>query len=203
MNERVDTSLADSLANVRTGKLKVDVLFAYMERNGNSFYDESVTELEHGLQAAFLAKANQATDMQVTAALLHDIGHFVMNEEAGQGNFSQEDWCHETVGAELLELYFPDVIIESIRQHVPAKRYLCAIDSHYHEGLSPASQNSLNLQGGKFSPAEVLEFEQNPHLETILLVRRWDDGAKTEGLKVPGLESYRDAVESCLLAGHG
>ncbi|WP_430451477.1 HD domain-containing protein [Rhodopirellula europaea] len=198
MNQKVDTSLAECLENAKTAADKVSLLFQYMDQHGQSFYDESVTQLQHGLQAAFLARTNGATDEQVTAALLHDIGHFLMDEHDAQGDFLQEDWCHETVGADLLEPFFPTVIIESIRQHVPAKRYLCAVDPHYHDGLSQASKRSLDLQGGKFTPEEVAEFEKHPHHETVVLVRRWDDGAKIEDLEVPGLEAYRETVESCL-----
>ncbi|QEG41860.1 hydroxymethylphosphonate dioxygenase [Roseimaritima ulvae] len=198
MNTKVDTSLAESLEQAETAKEFVEVLFEYMMRQGQSCYDESVTQLQHALQAAFLARTNQATDQQVAAALLHDIGHFVMDEQDPHSDYAQEDWCHEEVGADLLEPFFPAEIIDAIRQHVPAKRYLCAIDEAYHDGLSPASKNSLALQGGKFTAQEAAEFANHPHHSTIVLVRRWDDGAKVEGWEVPGLEAYRETVMACL-----
>ena len=48
------------------------------EKNGSSMYGgEAVTQLEHALQAATLAKNNNATDELITASLLHDIGHLL------------------------------------------------------------------------------------------------------------------------------
>ena len=55
MNALVDPSLATELAE-GTPTQKVDALFAYMERRGQSFYDEVVTQLEHALQCAHQAQ---------------------------------------------------------------------------------------------------------------------------------------------------
>ena len=59
MNAEVDHSLQDSLNSVPSAQQRVEVLFEYMRRKGNSRYDEAVTQLEHGLQAAELAKNEQ------------------------------------------------------------------------------------------------------------------------------------------------
>ena len=65
-----------------------------------------------------------------------------------------------------------------IAQHVPAKRYLVAVDAEYHAQLSPASVASLVRQGGPMSDAEVAEFGAHPNAEEAVTVRRWDDNAK-------------------------
>jgi HD domain len=48
---------------------------ALFEAHGARRYGESITQLEHALQCAALARRNRADDEVVVAALLHDIGH--------------------------------------------------------------------------------------------------------------------------------
>ena len=58
MENYVDPSLAQEMTDA-TAQQKVDALFSYMEERGQSFYDEVVTQLEHALQCAALAKHRQ------------------------------------------------------------------------------------------------------------------------------------------------
>lgn len=81
-----------------------------------------------------------------------------------------------------------------IRLHVAAKRYLCAIDPDYAASLSPASQDSLLLQGGRMTADEVSAFTATPWAAEAAALRRWDDAAKTPGLNVPGLSQYRSRI---------
>ena len=199
MKNRIDFRIDIELDNAVSVSDKTTVLLEFMLRHGQSFYDESVTQLEHALQAANLARQANAPSEQVTAALLHDIGHFLMDEHSGDGEFLEEDWCHETVGAEHLNRWFGDEITEPIRLHVPAKRYLCTVDQSYFDKLSAASQRSLMLQGGKMSDSEQSDFESNEFYQTAVRLRRWDDDAKVKGLAVPDLEAYRDDVASCFV----
>ncbi len=197
MNTLVDSSLARELAQ-GTPTRKVDALFAYMERRGQSFYDEVVTQLEHALQCAYQAQRAGADSVQVAAALLHDLGHFLVDEHNEEADSLTEDLLHEEVGAEYLEPFFIDAVTEPVGLHVPAKRYICTVDRPYYQTLSRASKRSFELQGGFMSVAEKAAFEQNPHWENAVQLRKWDDLAKVEGLKTPGLESYRAAVQGCL-----
>jgi len=199
MTPNIDSTLTDSLSSAATKSEMAATLFEFMRQKGQSFYDESITQLQHALQSAHLATQARAAAEQVTAALLHDIGHFLMDEHDEQSDFQEEDWLHETIGAEQLDAFFPQSVLEPIRLHVPAKRYLCTVEPDYYDALSPASQRSYHLQGGEMNEAELAEFQSHPHLATILLVRRWDDGAKVIGWEVPDLEAYQSAVESCLL----
>ena len=196
MNKLVDPSLARGLAQ-GTPTQKVDALFAYMERWGQSFYDEVVTQLEHALQCAHQAQRAGADSVQV-AALLHDLGHFLVDEHNEEADFLTEDLLHEKVGAEYLEPFFIDAVTGPVGLHVPAKRYICTVDGAYYQTLSRASKRSFELQGGFMSVAEKATFEQNPHWENAVQLRKWDDLAKVKGLKTPGLESYRAAVQGCL-----
>ena len=80
-----------------------------------------------------------------------------------------------------------------MRLHVAAKRYLRAVDPRYRAALSAASAQSLQLQGGPFDAAEILEFEGGPFFFDAVRLRRYDDIAKQPGAWTPELEHYRGA----------
>ncbi|MEI7577838.1 MAG: HDIG domain-containing metalloprotein [Armatimonadota bacterium] len=178
----------------------IEQIFDLFNNHGGSLYfGEQVTETEHALQAAHLARQAGAADEVIAGALLHDIGHLMhgLGEDIAEHGV---DGKHEDVGASWLEGKFPQVVIDCVRLHVAAKRYLTAADPGYLEGLSAASVESLRLQGGPFSDEEVAEFERSePNFETAIQVRRWDDEAKVVGLAVPAVESYRDVLERVFL----
>ena len=197
MQNLIDYTLAQEM-NAATPRQKVTVLFSYMEIRGQSFYDEAVTQLEHALQCAALATQNDATPTLITSALLHDIGHFILDEHNADVVFLNTDLNHEEIGAQYLEPFFPKTITTPIRLHVPAKRYLCTTDATYYDGLSEASKMSLKLQGGVMSDVEQDAFEQIPYFRDALTLRRWDDMAKVKGLETVQLETYRDTVQQCL-----
>lgn len=194
----IDPTLARAMEN-DTAEQKVAVLFNYMEKRGQSFYDEVVTQLEHALQCAALAQQNNASPTLITGALLHDIGHIVLDEHNADKAFLDTDLTHEEVGAQYMEPFFSEAVTTPIRLHVPAKRYLCTTDASYHDGLSEASKRSYRLQGGAMSNTEQEAFEQIPHFQDALTLRRWDDLAKVKGLETAGLETYRDIVQQCLI----
>ncbi len=197
MQNLIDPTLAEDMTDV-SSKEQVDILFTYMKKKGQTFYDEVVTQLEHALQCAALAQKNNASPTVITGALLHDIGHFVLDEHNADIAFLDIDLNHEEVGAEYMSPFFPDSVITPIRLHVPAKRYLCTVDDSYHDGLSDASKKSLKVQGGIMSDAEKAAFEEIPHYKDALTLRKWDDLAKVKGLETQGLETYRDIVQQCL-----
>ena len=198
MQNYIDQSLAQEMTGA-TAQQKVDTLFNYMERRGQSFYDEVVTQLEHALQCAALAQQNDASHTLITGALLHDIGHFILDEHNADKAFLATDLNHEEIGAQYMEPFFPEAVTTPIRLHVPAKRYLCTTDASYHDGLSEASKRSLIVQGGVMSDEEREAFEQIPHFQDALTLRRWDDLSKIKGLKIAGLEIYRDIVQECVI----
>ncbi|HUV18344.1 MAG TPA: HD domain-containing protein [Ilumatobacteraceae bacterium] len=157
-------------------------------------YDEEVTELEHALQAAALARSEGAADHLVAAALLHDVGHLVSDDNVPLDENLDEDFHHERVGARYLARWFGPDVTAPVALHVAAKRYLCAVEPGYLDDLSPSSTRSLALQGGPMSPAEVEAFERLSHHEAATLVRRWDDRAKVAGLVVAGFDEYRSLL---------
>ena len=197
MRNYIDQSLAQEMTGA-TAQQKVAALFNYMEAQGQSFYDEVVTQLEHALQCAALAQHHNASPTLVTSALLHDLGHFILDEHNADKAFLATDLNHEEIGARYLEPFFPEAVTTPIRLHVPAKRYLCTTDASYHDGLSEASKRSLVVQGGVMSDAARAAFEQIPHFRDALTLRRWDDLAKVKGLETAKLGTYRDIVRQCL-----
>jgi len=75
---------------------------------------------------------------------------------------------------------------------------LCATDSSYLAQLSPASADSLRVQGGPMCDVELDSFEDEPFFTEAVALRHWDDLAKIEKLEVPGLDSYRNAMAAML-----
>ncbi len=168
----------------------VEFIADIFERRGaESYLGEKVSMSEHMLQGAVLAEAEGAPEELVAAALLHDIGHYT--SEFGPMSLGDErDNYHEESGAKVLAPFFPPVITECVRLHVPAKRYLCATDKGYYDRLSDASKHTLMLQGGAMSAAEVAEFESNPFHREAVRVRIWDDEGKMPGVKTPDFRHY-------------
>lgn len=125
----------------------VDDLFAWLSVAGATHYEEQVTQLQHALQTAELARQEHATEQDIVAALLHDIGHLLVDAHQSQDDFLGRDLQHEEVGAQWLAPFFPAEVIEPVRLHVLAKRWLCTMDETYWQGLSEASRHSFLLQG--------------------------------------------------------
>src|SRR5262249_19635767 len=158
-------------------------------REQGLYMGEAVTELEHALQAAQRATAAGAPETAVIAALLPDVGP-PLSQQAGGAAERGSDARPEAPGSPYPSPCFAPEIVDPVRLHVAAKRYLCAVEPAYQAGLSPASRRSLGLQGGPMRAAEVSAFEQEPHFQVAVTCRRWDDAAKVPGLRVPGLETY-------------
>jgi [1-hydroxy-2-(trimethylamino)ethyl]phosphonate dioxygenase len=176
----------------------VDEILTLFEQRGCAAYlGEPVSQREHALQAAHLAVLDGASDALVAAAFLHDIGH-LLGAEADPAERGV-DGRHEESAHRWLARHFGPEVTEPIRLHVAAKRYLCAVDAHYQESLSPASVRSLELQGGRLGPEEVRDFEQNRFRAAAVRLRRWDDLAKSAGREVPGAAHYAQTLRRLLV----
>jgi len=164
-------------------------------RGDDAYFGEPVTVLEHCLQAAHFATEERRAPELIAAALLHDVGHLL--HQAGEDVADHGiDTHHEELAVQLLGEHLPASVTEPIRLHVAAKRYLCSVDPTYLAELSPSSVLSLGLQGGPMSETEAAEFLAAPHAKEAVILRRYDDAAKIEGLAVPQLPSYLDLVKS-------
>jgi phosphonate degradation associated HDIG domain protein len=177
------------------------VVRLFTERGSTAYIGEAVSQTEHALQTAWAAEKAGAGSALIAAALLHDVGHLLHGLPEDCVDTGVDD-RHEELGARWLRRYFKSEVVEPVRLHVPAKRYLCATEPGYLERLSPASRLSLQLQGGVFTAAEVEAFEAQPHARAALALRRWDEEAKVVGLETPGLEHFMPHLEICLVRAH-
>ncbi len=172
-----------------------EVLHLFAERGRHEYHGEPVSLAEHALQTAAQAVAEGASDALVVAALLHDVGH-LLHDQGESATHRGVDVRHEDLGADWLASRFGRSVSEPVRRHVAAKRYLCAVDPAYRDGLSTASLRSLGVQGGPFEPEERLAFEADPHHAAAVRLRLWDDAAKTPRRAVPDLDHYRARLEA-------
>ncbi len=181
-----------------TMKLSFEQIIEILKTRGNEQYgQENVSQLEHALQSATLAQSNHASSELITACLLHDFGHLIhqWGEDAAIRGIDDR---HEYCALPFLSLLFSSAVTEPIRLHVAAKRYLCITNSEYWQTLSPASQHSLNLQGGIFSPDEATTFINHPYAKDAIKLRIWDDQAKQVNYSTPSLEDFIPTLQACL-----
>lgn len=177
--------------------LTVDqIIRLYTTEGGARYGGEALSQEQHALQCGFLAERDGASLHLVAAALLHDLGHLLeTRDEPG----APRDDLHEYRALPFLRGEYPEAVIQPIRLHVAAKRYLCATEPGYREGLSAASQRSLDLQGGAFSQAEVARFLGEDHALDAVALRRWDDQAKILGRATPGWAHFRGVLDRACL----
>jgi phosphonate degradation associated HDIG domain protein len=169
----------------------------YADRGARRYGLNAISQLEHALQGAALSVAAGDGDSLVVATLLHDIGHMIHRLGESPAARGVDD-RHEILAAKhLAKLFGPDVV-EPIRLHVDAKRYLCAAEADYGARLSPDSVRSLALQGGPMSPDEMRAFESHPFWREAVKLRRYDEGAKVPGLEVPGFDAYAARIAATL-----
>ncbi len=187
--------------------LSPDTIVAFIgdifeRRGGEEYLGEPVTMAEHMLQGAHFAESANEPEAIIVATLLHDIGHFTSEF----GTFSMDDTddrLHEEAGAKVLEPFFPRLVVDCVRHHVAAKRYLCATRPEYFNRLSKASVHSLNLQGGPMSADEVDEFEKYANLADLIKVRHYDDAGKRADLTTKPFSYYAPMVQNVVDAHRG
>ena len=155
--------------------------------------NEDVTQLEHALQCAELAEQHKLSNATITAALLHDIGHLLYEND--DPIHEGKDGYHENLGADYLSKYFKENVTIPIRAHVDSKRYLSKVEEGYYESLSEASKLSLKVQGGPFSEEEAEKFIQKPFMKEAVEMRRFDDLAKVLNKKTQDLNHFRHYLD--------
>ncbi|MCB0972475.1 MAG: hypothetical protein KDA97_13295 [Acidimicrobiales bacterium] len=162
---------------------------------GPERYDEEVSQLDHALQSAALARAEGASDELVAAALLHDVGHLLELREGGVADGDVAvDLGHEARGARWLAAVLPPAVTGPIALHVAAKRYRCATEDGYEAALSAGSTASLARQGGPMSPAEAERFAAHPASDDAVRLRGWDDAGKVTDLDVGTLDDHLELL---------
>ena len=175
----------------------IDQIISNYLNNKSLYIGERVTMSEHMIQTAMLAEKNNCSSNLVCSSLLHDYGHFVL-ENPGDLIGKNKDGKHEDVGCSFLEKYFIKDVLGPIKYHVKAKKYL-AREKKYYELLSDASKISLKLQGGAMSKDEAKKFERNKFFENSIKLRKFDEIAKKSGLKIKSIKAYINLLTSKLI----
>lgn len=179
----------------------VDEVIALLERSGgDEYFGEPVSKLDHALQCAWHAQNAGADEELIIAALLHDIGHLfdepdtIRDQRVGVVN-------HDEMGERwLLDRGFSKRLATLVGGHVDAKRYLTATNKAYMARLSPASMETLKLQGGPMPEQDLTAYAKHPELRDMLRLRSWDEMAKDPTWTGPQLRSYRDMLLRTLLS---
>ena len=174
--------------------ITLEDIITILETKGDRAYGgEAISQLEHALQCATLAKVEGSEPELIVASLLHDLGHLLSDTE----ETSKND-LHEYKAIPQLKKLFGLAVSEPVRLHVKAKKYLCAVDSNYWESLSSASKQSLEWQGGIFSEEEAKAFIALPFAQQAVQLRHWDDLAKVVGLSTPDLTHFVSFLTACV-----
>ena len=166
--------------------------------NSKSLYiGEKVTMSQHMIQTAMLAEKAKCNDDLVCSCLLHDYGHFILEDPDELVKLSV-DGQHENIGYEYLKSFFKKEIVEPIKYHVLAKRYL-AREKNYFDLLSEASKTSLKLQGGALNQGESIKFEAQEYFKSSILLRKFDEAAKKTDVKMKSIHDYQKLLTSKLI----
>ena len=172
----------------------VEKIISNFTNNKSLYIGEKVTMSEHMLQSAMLAEKAKCTDDLVCSCLLHDYGHFLL-DDPGELVKNNLDGEHEEIGYRYLKKYFKVEIIEPIKNHVLAKRYL-ARSKKYYNLLSKASRTSLKIQGGILDNAESKRFEKDKFFSSSILLRKFDEAAKKTNIKMKSIDDYKSLLNS-------
>ena len=175
----------------------VNKIISNFVNNKSLYIGEKVTISEHMIQTAMLAEKAKNNDNLICSCLLHDYGHFIL-EKPDELVKLNVDGRHENIGYEYLKSFFKKEILEPIKYHVLAKRYL-AKDKKYFDLLSDASKTSLKLQGGVLNQEESNEFEAQEYFKPSILLRKFDEAAKRTDIKMKSIHDYQKLLLSKLI----
>ena len=175
----------------------IDKIISNFINNKSLYIGEKITMSEHMIQSAMLAEKSKSNDDLICSCLLHDYGHFII-DDPDELVKNDKDGYHESVGYEYLKSFFKKEIVEPIKYHVLAKRYL-ARNKKYYNLLSDASKISLKLQGGILNKKESNEFEKMPFFKNTIKLRKFDELAKKTNIKIKSINDYKNLLSSQLL----
>ena len=175
----------------------LDKIISNFKNNKSLYIGEKLTMSDHMIQSAMLAEKAKCNDNLVCSCLLHDYGHFIIEDPYSLVN-NNKDGEHEAIGYEYLKKFFNKEIVEPIKYHVLAKRYL-ARNKKYFNFLSEASKKSLKLQGGILNDDESKEFKKKKYFKNSILVRKFDEAAKKTNIKMKSIDNYKSLLKSKLI----
>ena len=175
----------------------IDKIISNFTNNKSLYIGEKVTISEHMIQTAMIAEKAKSSNNLICSCLLHDYGHFIL-ENPDKLVRKKIDGKHEDIGYEYLKKFFKKEVVEPIKYHVLAKRYL-AKKKKYFNSLSEASKISLKLQGGALNKKESKEFEKKDFFKQTIKLRKFDEVAKRTDIKIKSIIEYKNLLSSHLL----
>tara|TARA_Y100001960_G_C14332258_1_gene660653 strand:+ start:47 stop:583 length:537 start_codon:yes stop_codon:yes gene_type:complete len=175
----------------------IEKIITNFKNNKSLYIGEKVTIAEHMIQSAMMAEKSNSTDNLICSCLLHDYGHFIL-EDPDELVKKNQDGKHEDVGYEYLKKFFKKEVVEPIKNHVLAKRYL-ARDKKYYNQLSEPSIVSLKLQGGLLNKKEAKSFEKKEFFHESIKLRKFDEAAKKVGVKIKDITEYKNLLKIFLI----
>ena len=175
----------------------IDKIISNFTNNKSLYIGENITISEHMIQSAMIAEKAKSPKNLICSCLLHDYGHFIL-ENPDELVKKKIDGKHEDIGYEYLKKFFKKEVVEPIKYHVLAKRYL-ARGKRYFNSLSEASKISLKLQGGVLNKKESKEFEKKNFFKHSIKLRKFDEVAKRTDVKMKSIIEYKDLLTSQLL----
>jgi len=175
----------------------IDKIVSNFINNKSLYIGEKVTISEHMIQTAMIAEKAKSSNSLICSCLLHDYGHFIL-EDPDKLVRKKIDGKHEDIGYEYLKKFFKKEVVEPIKYHVLAKRYL-AKGKKYFDSLSEASKISLKLQGGALNKKESKEFEKKDFFKQTIKLRKFDEVAKRTDIKMKSIIEYKNLLSSHLL----
>ena len=175
----------------------IDKIISNFINNKSLYIGEKITISEHMIQTAMIAEKVKSSNSLICSCLLHDYGHFIL-ENPDKLVRKKIDGKHEDIGYEYLKKFFKKDVVEPIKYHVLAKRYL-AKKKKYFNSLSEASRISLKLQGGVLNKKESKEFEKKDFFKRTIKLRKFDEVAKRTDMKMKSIIEYKNLLGSHLL----
>ena len=175
----------------------IEKIISNFKNNKSLYIGEKITIAEHMIQSAMMAEKSKSKDNLVCSCLLHDYGHFIL-EDPDELVKKNRDGKHEDIGYEYLKRFFNMEVVEPIKNHVLAKRYL-ARNKKYYNRLSKASITSLKLQGGLLNNKEDKLFEKEKFFKESIKLRKFDEASKKIGIKIKDITDYKRLLKASLI----
>jgi predicted HD phosphohydrolase len=170
-----------------TALRSIDALCDVLTSGASENDGETLDALAHHLQCAALLAERAPEDLELqVAGLVHDVASTVWPGRPA---------THARAGAALVQPLLGERVAWLVGRHDQAKRYLVTTEPEYRAHLSETSVITLEAQGGLLDPGERVALEAAPDLDAMLTLRRADDDAKVPGKTVPGLDTWRTALE--------
>ena len=95
----------------------VEEIIYNFENNKSLYIGENITIADHMIQSAMLAEKAKCDDDLICSCLLHDYGHFVIDDPDKLVE-NNKDGEHEVIGYKFLKKYFSNKVVNLSLIHI-------------------------------------------------------------------------------------